>query len=192
MFDFIQWPFKLVFPIKLNKICGPPFVCACCVMVNIYVCFLGFISSRRSTPFDPTKTRHLNGCLLNAELYFLFFFFVYINEIFKLMYSFSFRILKPYQLPRNVWSVVKKSEFSHIGPSYCIVLPTWLIVNKLYHVMNKARIPPVVCRKARVLSTSFVIVYAYCGVQHILCCVFVLFFLVLCDFCCQVQWIVHS
>jgi hypothetical protein len=39
--------------------------------------------------------------------------------------------------------------------------------------MNKARIPPVVCRKARVLSTSFVIVYAYCGVQHILSCVFV-------------------
>ena len=83
----------------------------------------------------------------------------------------------------DLWE--KKSEFSHIGPSYCIVLPTWLIVNKLYHVMNKARIPPVVCRKARVLSTSFVIVYAYCGVQHNLCCVFVLFFLVLCDFCCQ-------
>ena len=29
------------------------------------------------------------------------------------------------------------------------------------------------------------------GVQHILCCVFVLFFFVLCTLCCQFFWIVH-
>jgi hypothetical protein len=31
---------------------------------------------------------------------------------------------------------------------------------------------------------------AYSGVQHILCCVFVLFFFVLCTLCCQFLWIV--
>ena len=30
-----------------------------------------------------------------------------------------------------------------------------------------------------------------CGVQHILCCVFVLFVFVLCTLCCQFLWIVH-
>ena len=32
---------------------------------------------------------------------------------------------------------------------------------------------------------------AHSGVQHILCCVFVLFFFVLCILCCQFVWIVH-
>ena len=31
----------------------------------------------------------------------------------------------------------------------------------------------------------------HCGVQHILCCVFVLFFLVLCILYCQFLWIVR-
>jgi hypothetical protein len=35
------------------------------------------------------------------------------------------------------------------------------------------------CRRAHVLFTLFVFVW-YSGVQHILCCVFVLFFFVLC------------
>ena len=33
--------------------------------------------------------------------------------------------------------------------------------------------------------------FVYCGVQHILCVVFVLFFFVLCTLCCHVLWIVH-
>ena len=33
--------------------------------------------------------------------------------------------------------------------------------------------------------------FAHSGVQHILCCVFVLFFFVLCTLCCQFLWIVH-
>ena len=32
---------------------------------------------------------------------------------------------------------------------------------------------------------------AQSGVQHILCCVFVLFFFLLCTLCCQFLWIVH-
>ena len=39
-----------------------------------------------------------------------------------------------------------------------------------------------------VLFTWFVFV---CGVQHILCCVFDLFFFVLCALCCRFLWIVH-
>ena len=51
---------------------------------------------------------------------------------------------------------------------------------------------PVVCRMSRVhvLFTLFVL-FVYIGVQHILCCVFALFFLVLCTLCCQFFWIVH-
>jgi hypothetical protein len=53
-------------------------------------------------------------------------------------------------------------------------------------------LPPVVCRRARVLFTlcvsveglvsylRYLCLFAYSGVQHILCCVFVLFFFVLC------------
>jgi energy-coupling factor transporter transmembrane protein EcfT len=36
----------------------------------------------------------------------------------------------------------------------------------------------------------YVCLFAYNGVQHILCCVFVLFFFVLCTLCCQFLWIV--
>jgi hypothetical protein len=43
---------------------------------------------------------------------------------------------------------------------------------------------PSVCGRDCVLFTLFVFV-AYSGVQHILCCVFVFFFFVLCDLCCQ-------
>ena len=51
-------------------------------------------------------------------------------------------------------------------------------------------LPPVVCRRAHALFT-FLCLLAYSGVQHILCCVFVLFFFVLCTICCQFLWIVH-
>ena len=34
--------------------------------------------------------------------------------------------------------------------------------------------------------------FAHSGVQHILCCVYVLFFFVLCTLCFQFLWIVHS
>ena len=37
----------------------------------------------------------------------------------------------------------------------------------------------------------YLCLFAYSGVQHILCCVFVLFFFVLCTLCKQFLWIVH-
>ena len=37
----------------------------------------------------------------------------------------------------------------------------------------------------------YLCLFAYSGVQHILCCVFVLFVFVLCTICCQYLWIVH-
>ena len=47
-------------------------------------------------------------------------------------------------------------------------------------------VPPVVYRRTHILFTLFLFVFSYSGVQHILCCVFVLFFFVLCTLCCQV------
>ena len=56
--------------------------------------------------------------------------------------------------------------------------------------MFGSSLPPVVCCRAHVLSTSsvgelmsylrYLCLFAYSGVQHILCCVFVLFFFDLC------------
>jgi len=37
----------------------------------------------------------------------------------------------------------------------------------------------------------YLCLFANIGVQHILCCVFVLFVFVLCALCCQFLWIVH-
>ena len=37
----------------------------------------------------------------------------------------------------------------------------------------------------------YLCLFAHNGVQHTLCCVFVLFFFVLCILCCQFLWIVH-
>ena len=60
-----------------------------------------------------------------------------------------------------------------------------------FHIktMFVSSLPPVVCRRAHVLFT--LCLFACSGVQHILCCVFVLFFFVLCALCCQFLWIVH-
>ena len=52
-------------------------------------------------------------------------------------------------------------------------------------------LPPVVCRRAHILITLFVLV-AHSGVQHIFCCVFDSFVLVLCTLCWHFLWIVHS
>jgi len=38
---------------------------------------------------------------------------------------------------------------------------------------------------------SYLCLSAYRGTEHILCCVFVLFFFVMCTLCCQFLWIVH-
>jgi len=38
---------------------------------------------------------------------------------------------------------------------------------------------------------SYMCLFAHSGVQHILCCVFVLFVFTLCTLCCQFLWIVY-
>jgi len=42
-----------------------------------------------------------------------------------------------------------------------------------------------------IFCLRYLCLFAYSGVLHILCCVFVLFVLVLCTPCCQFLWIVH-
>jgi hypothetical protein len=37
---------------------------------------------------------------------------------------------------------------------------------------------------------SYLCLFVHSGVQHILCCVFALFFFVMCTLCCQFLWIV--
>jgi hypothetical protein len=51
-------------------------------------------------------------------------------------------------------------------------------------------LPPVVCRR-RLFYLLYLCLFAHSGVQHILCCVFVLFFFTLCALSCQCLWIVH-
>jgi len=58
------------------------------------------------------------------------------------------------------------------------------------NAMFGSSLPPVVCRRA-VSYLRYLCLFAHNGVQHILCCVFVFFFLVLCIPCCQFLWIVH-
>ena len=50
--------------------------------------------------------------------------------------------------------------------------------------------PPVVCRKAHVLFTLYVIVCVQCCPTHIVLCFLFLFVFVLCTICCQFLWIV--
>ena len=51
-------------------------------------------------------------------------------------------------------------------------------------------LPSVVCR-GHMCYLRYLCLLAHSGVQHILCCVFALFFFVLCTICCQFLWIVH-
>jgi hypothetical protein len=52
-------------------------------------------------------------------------------------------------------------------------------------------LPPVVFVGGLVSYLHYLCLFAHSCVQHILCCVFVLFFFVLCTLCCQFLWIVH-
>jgi hypothetical protein len=44
--------------------------------------------------------------------------------------------------------------------------------------IDSSSLPPIICRRVHVLFTLFVL-FAYSGVQHILCCAFILFVFVL-------------
>jgi hypothetical protein len=69
--------------------------------------------------------------------------------------------------------------------SVFVLLGKWCCINLI--LLQIEKIPPIVGRRAHVLFTLFVFV-CYSGVQHILCCVFGLFFVVL---CCQFLLIVR-
>ena len=57
--------------------------------------------------------------------------------------------------------------------------------------VRKIILPLVVCRRAHVFFLRYLCLLTHSGVQHILCCVFVLCFFVLCTLCCQFLLIVH-
>ena len=48
-----------------------------------------------------------------------------------------------------------------------------------------------ICQSQLMSFLRYLCLFAYSSVQHILCCVFALFFVVLCTLCCQFLWIVH-
>ena len=56
--------------------------------------------------------------------------------------------------------------------------------------MFGSSLPPVVGGHIPVSYLRYFCLFAHSGVQHILCCVFVLFFFVLCTLCYQFLWIV--
>jgi hypothetical protein len=79
-----------------------------------------------------------------------------------------------------VFCVVLLSVFTFRVPCY----------NFRYDVRIKtmfgSSLSPAVCKMAHVLCTLF----AYNGVQNIVCCILFIFFFVLCTLCCQFLWIV--
>jgi hypothetical protein len=68
---------------------------------------------------------------------------------------------------------------------YVLSSVLWCPLRFLLKTMLCSSLSPVVCRRTHVLFTLFV----HNGVQHILCCVFVLFFFVFSTLCCLFLWI---
>ena len=73
------------------------------------------------------------------------------------------------------WKFILKCLKDNYWPQ--VNFSPWLSIE--VPVQSQARERPCIC------------VFAYSGVQHILCCVFVLFVFVLCALCCQFLYIVH-
>ena len=101
-----------------------------------------------------------------------------------------------------VWGIVtipvSKQDATRLKKNNVFVICTWGVyfssVRYDFRIktMFGSSLPPVVCRKTHVLFTLFVFVCVQRCLTHILCCVFVLLFFVLCDLCCQFLRIVHS
>ena len=70
-----------------------------------------------------------------------------------------------------------------------------VVVNFYYDLRIKllfgSSLPPIVCRRAHVLFTLFVFVFAQRCPTHIVLWFFFFGFFVLCALCCQFLWIVH-
>ena len=70
----------------------------------------------------------------------------------------------------------------------------FVVSYRMYTVLNKtvfSRIYLQLFVGGLMSYLRYLCLFAYSGVQHILCCVFVLFVFVLCILCCQFLWIVH-
>jgi len=75
---------------------------------------------------------------------------------------------------------------AHILSCLCVVRCDFRI-----KTMFDSSVSPFVYREGGSCLICVICVFAHSGVQHILCCVFVLFFFILCALCCQFLWIDH-
>ena len=73
----------------------------------------------------------------------------------------------------DVWRWKSRSWITISTSKRCIYLQLWTFVGGF------------------ISSLRYLCLFAHNGVQHISCCLFVLFFFVLCSLCCQFLWIVH-
>ena len=124
---------------------------------------------------------HTNGTWgyggIRVAHFFFFFFFFFLPYHVPLRSEFRVSVLScPLRFPHK--------------KRYSVRLYLQLLVGELmsylcYLCLFGSSLPPVVCRRVHVLFTLFVFAYALWCLTYIFCCVFVLFFLVLCDLCCQ-------
>jgi len=72
---------------------------------------------------------------------------------------------------------------------HCCAVSSDISINTLFG----SSLPLVICKFVRGLMSylRYLCLFAYHGVQHILCCAFDLCFFVLCTTCCQFLWIDH-
>ena len=73
---------------------------------------------------------------------------------------------------------------------FCVVLLCVFIFRVSIKTMLGWSLPTIVGRFMSYLRCLCLLAYTGSGVQHILCCVFVLSFLILCTLCCQFLWTV--
>ena len=91
------------------------------------------------------------------------------------------KIFAPPSARRNFFKCVPPNLKSWIRPCYMLT-KYWIIVSKYTNRLFVG---------GHVSYLRYLCLFAYSGVQYILCCVFVLFVFVLCSLCCQVLWIVN-
>ena len=81
----------------------------------------------------------------------------------------------------NMKSPLNSDKPCDMFENLSMVYMIWFRTNTMFHL------PLVVCRMAHVLLT-YLCLFAYSGIQHILCCVFVLFVYVWCILYCLFLW----
>ena len=110
---------------------------------------------------------------------------------------------KKKNLQRYNWNVVesgvKQPQSNQTTEINCILECDTVCIAKFVFINNISSVGPIYS-SVRLYLQLFVggcmsylryfCLFAYSGVQHILCCVFVSFFFILCTLCCQILWIV--